>query len=125
MIAGYLGLAGSYPFVCETLWGDQIRVADRSDLATVWIIYLRNEYNVRPEDRMILDCGANIGAFSVFAVSRARSARIVAIEPFPSTFERLVKSVETQSSGTPRDMHSSRAGGGRPEREYVCGSAGG
>ncbi len=94
MIAGYLGLAGSYPFVCETLWGDQIRVADRSDLATVWIIYLRNEYNVRPEDRMILDCGANIGAFSVFAVSRARSARIVAIEPFPSTFERLVESVK-------------------------------
>ena len=92
-IFGYLWLPVSYPFFCVTRSGDRFRVINRSDLATVWIIYLRNEYNVRLEDKVILDGGANIGAFSVFAASRAAGARIFAVEPFPSTFDRLEESV--------------------------------
>jgi FkbM family methyltransferase len=89
MIAGYLGLPVSYPFTCETVGGTKIRVASRADLATAWIIYLRREYMVDPGDEVVVDCGANIGVFSLYAASCAPRSRIFAVEPFPSTFQEL------------------------------------
>ncbi|WP_414901968.1 FkbM family methyltransferase [Sphingomonas flavalba] len=42
---------------------------------------------LRPDD-LFLDIGANIGSYSILAAG-ARRARAIAIEPVPSTFERL------------------------------------
>jgi FkbM family methyltransferase len=94
VIAGYLGLRSSFPFVCESRSGQRINVSGREDLATVWIINLRNEYTVRKDDQVIIDCGANIGAFTIYAAAQAQLARIFAVEPFPSTFEDLRENVK-------------------------------
>ena len=94
MTVGYLGLPISYPFTCETRAGAKIRVAGRTDLVTTWIIYLRHEYTVRPDDEIILDCGANIGVFALYAASTAPRSRIFAIEPFPSTFQELCENIK-------------------------------
>jgi len=93
MIAGYLGLPVSYPFTCGTTGGTKIRVSNRMDLVTAWIIYLRREYTVDPDDEVIVDCGANIGVFTLYAASTAPRSRIFAIEPFPSTFQELRENV--------------------------------
>lgn len=97
MIAGYLGLPISYPFICETTAGTKIRIASRTDLATAWIIYLRREYRVSRDDEVIVDCGANIGVFSLYAASTAPRSRIFAVEPFPSTFQELRDNVALNS----------------------------
>ena len=62
MMGGYLGFQLSYPFICETRKDSKLHINDRYDLIT-WIVFLRGEYEVHPGDRVILDCGANIGVF--------------------------------------------------------------
>ena len=93
MIAGYLGFPITYPFLCVTKTGSTFSLLNQMDLITAWVIYVRHEYYVCPTDNIILDCGANIGIFSVFAANVAKSAKIYAIEPFPETFRRLLYTV--------------------------------
>src|SRR5207245_3538172 len=46
------------------------------------------------DDRLILDAGANIGMFAVWAAQIAPGARIFSLEPWPSTFKRLNRHIE-------------------------------
>lgn len=94
MIAGYVGLPISYPFFCETMAGTKIRLAGRNDLATTWIIYLRHEYTVKADDEIIVDCGANVGVFALYAAASAPKSCIFAVEPFPSTFHELSENIQ-------------------------------
>ena len=57
---------------------------------------LDGEYDVpelNPERPVILDIGANVGAFSVWAARRWPGAAIYSYEPNPETFELLSKNV--------------------------------
>jgi FkbM family methyltransferase len=63
------------------------------DLVTTWIIYLRHEYTVEVVDETIIDCGANIGVFALYAATKAPGSRVFAVEPFPSTFRELCENV--------------------------------
>lgn len=91
---GYLGLrAPSYPFVVHFRTGEQLRIETHHDLVTVWIIFFRNEYRVPETCTTIVDAGANIGAFSLYSARRAPGATIHALEPFPSTRDRLAQTV--------------------------------
>jgi FkbM family methyltransferase len=83
-----------YPLEVKTRCGCQFRVTDRDELGTVWLIFCREDYSVPPDARLVLDLGANFGAFSAFAARRAPAARIVSLEPFPETFDRLSQHVE-------------------------------
>ena len=94
MIGGYLGLPVSYPFICQTREGTKAHISTRADLATMWIIFLRHEYTVKPDDEIIVDCGANIGVFALYAASLVAKSRIFAVEPFPSTFHELSKNMQ-------------------------------
>jgi FkbM family methyltransferase len=73
--------------------GGRIRLDDFFDLTTFWSIFFRPTYPVSPAAAAIVDAGANIGAFTLYAARTARAARILAIEPFGPTFERLTDTV--------------------------------
>ena len=49
--------------------------------------------SVRPSDRVVIDAGANIGLFACYATRRSPAARVVCIEPFPATYERLRETI--------------------------------
>jgi len=52
-------------------------------------------------DCVFIDIGANVGAYSLFAAAQAGPrARIVAIEPQPEIFERLVTNIRLNPFGT-------------------------
>src|SRR5271165_6682308 len=90
----YLGLSGlAYPYVLRLRSGEQIRFEEITDLKAFWQVFLRRVYRVEANDRVILDLGANIGMFTLYAARRAPQARIFSVEPFPSTFDRLVDTV--------------------------------
>lgn len=98
---GYLGLrAPSYPFVVHFRSGEQLRIETRHDLVTLWIIFFRAEYRVPETCTTIVDAGANIGAFSLFAARRAPRATIHALEPFPSTRARLAETIAQNHLGS-------------------------
>jgi FkbM family methyltransferase len=42
---------------------------------------------------VVVDCGGNIGAFTVYAATRAANVRVVAFEPEPATFNCLRRNV--------------------------------
>lgn len=90
----YLGLSSlQYPYVLNLRNGERICLQEFSDLKTFWQVFLRRVYRVQSTDRAILDLGANIGLFSLYAARLAPEAKIFALEPFPATFNRLVETV--------------------------------
>jgi len=92
---GYLGLrTPSFPFVVQFRTGERMHIETHHDLVTLWIIFFRDEYHVPETCTTIVDAGANIGAFSMYAARRAPKATIYALEPFPSTRARLAQTIE-------------------------------
>jgi FkbM family methyltransferase len=92
--AAYLGLSGlQYPYLLRLRLGEPIRLEELTDLKTFWQVFLRRVYRVQAADRIILDVGANIGLFTLYAARRAPQARVFSFEPFPATFSRLLATV--------------------------------
>lgn len=94
LTARYVGLhPGGYPFTATFSTGS-FEFQNLADLATWWQIFYRKIYPVEATDRVIIDAGANIGAFTLYALEKAPQATVIAIEPFPSTFVRLRAAIE-------------------------------
>lgn len=54
---------------------------------------------------VFIDVGANVGAYSLFVAAKAgASARILAIEPQPAVFERLITNIRLNPFGTIKAM---------------------
>jgi len=92
--AAYLGVSSpQYPFVLCLRTGEHIAIEELTDLKAFWQIFLRRVYRVASTDHVIVDLGANIGIFTLYAARCAPQAKIFSVEPFPSTFQRLVDTV--------------------------------
>jgi FkbM family methyltransferase len=92
--SAYLGFSRlAYPFVLRLRSGEQINIEELTDLKAFWQIFLRQIYRVHFSDRVILDVGANIGVFTLYAARCAPQTEIFAFEPFPSTYHRLLTTV--------------------------------
>lgn len=50
-------------------------------------------YQIKNED-VVIDIGANIGAFSIFAAKAAKGVKVFSYEPNSKTFERLFKNIK-------------------------------
>jgi FkbM family methyltransferase len=74
--------------------GIQFRIrADDNDrwiVEEVWVkkIYALPGFEIQSDDTVI-DIGAHVGSFSVFAASRARSGRVICFEPFKESYDLL------------------------------------
>ncbi len=88
LTTAYVGLNGSLPFEIDFPSG-RFEFLERGDVATFWQIFYRGVYPVRSSDRVIVDAGANIGAFSLYALQNAPQATLIAIEPAPDSCKRL------------------------------------
>jgi FkbM family methyltransferase len=86
--SAYLGLNSAFPFEV-TLPSGRFLFCESSDVATFWQIFYRNIYPVRISDRVIIDAGGNIGAFTLFALLNAPGTKVIAIEPATDTCVRF------------------------------------
>jgi FkbM family methyltransferase len=64
---------------------------DRNDVATLFAIFGRQEYGRLPDDAVVLDVGANIGGFALYAAQRG--AHVYSFEPEPSNYRLLLRNV--------------------------------
>lgn len=100
LLKAYLRLgAAQYPIAFHTRSGLRAQVEDFDEVITAWVVFCRDEYLVPPDAKLIVDCGANYGAFSLMAASAAPFSRIISLEPFPETFEKLRANVEANGLG--------------------------
>jgi FkbM family methyltransferase len=88
LTAAYIGLKEDFPFAISVPSGS-FEFVERCDVATFWQIFCGGIYPVEPSDRLIVDAGANIGAFSLYALQTSPTARVIAIEPAPDSCNRL------------------------------------
>ena len=76
--------------------GSQIR-SRIIDSAALLSVHVDGDYDVPgidwPQVRSIIDIGAHVGAFTVWASMRAPAAHVFAVEPNPVTFELLTENV--------------------------------
>jgi len=91
----YLGLRKlPSPFNLHLRSGETLTLEERIDMVIFWLVFVRRHYPVNASDRVIIDVGANIGLFTIYAARQAPGAKIIAIEPFPETCRRLRRQVE-------------------------------
>ena len=64
-----------------------------SDVTTFKHIFAHGDYDIsiKPEPKLIIDAGANIGLASIYFANRYPSAKIIAVELAPSNFQVLLK----------------------------------
>jgi FkbM family methyltransferase len=100
LIGGYIAKRElRYPLDIELRGGGSLRIEDWDELSTFWHVFCCREYDLPPQCKSIVDLGANIGAFTLWASRRFPDAKIVSVEPFPSTFERLAKTIDENALG--------------------------
>jgi FkbM family methyltransferase len=86
-----LGLVPARPYVFRS--GAQLQIGRGIDHAPIIEVFLREEYGAVPDGATILDIGANIGTFSVYAATSARDVRICAYEPMADFHSLLLQNV--------------------------------
>lgn len=95
LLRGFLRLGGPvFPHRVLTRDGWVVDATDWSDLRSIWVVFWGGEYLLHGDEQVIIDAGANIGAFTVFACRRCPAARIWAVEAFPETVSRLRETIE-------------------------------
>jgi len=93
--SNYIGLSAFSLFETTLRDGNRYRLEESYDLETLWQIYFHHAYKLEAADRVIVDAGANIGLFSCYAAAALPECRIYALEPFPPTYQRLERHVES------------------------------
>jgi FkbM family methyltransferase len=67
-------------------------------------------YRVNPGD-VVVDIGANIGTFSVYAAGLCGASRVLSFEPFPDSFRMLTRNVEQNQLNMVTCVNQAVAGG--------------
>ena len=94
LIAEYL--LGRSPATNQVVLRDGLEIglsSHQHDLRTVFVVFARQDYGDIAPGSVILDIGANIGCFSLFA-ARAGAARVLAFEPCHESYSTLVTNIE-------------------------------
>jgi FkbM family methyltransferase len=113
----YLGIRNpSYPFTIHFRNRERVLVETYHDLVTVWVVFFRNEYQVEARCKTIVDAGANIGTFAVYAARKAPGSVIHALEPFPSTRQRLQETLSANGLEHRVTVHPIGLSGGNSTR---------
>lgn len=71
---------------------------EAEDVVTVFLVFMRRDYGFVPAGSNVVDIGANIGVFSLYAAHQG-AARVIACEPGHDTSELLKKNIEANSLG--------------------------
>ena len=68
--------------------GIKFKTEENVDVATIAVIFLKKDYGNIKRNSTVIDIGANIGVFSVYA--GLRNCKVYAYEPMPNTFMVLM-----------------------------------
>ena len=74
--------------------GAVLKIQRGTEHVPIMGIFLRSEYGMPPDDATLVDLGANIGAFSVYAATVARHTRVYAYEPLPQAYQVMQENVQ-------------------------------
>ncbi len=91
-LLNYINIGFVKPGTYKFRNGISIKTVDAHGAGAIAVIFMKKDYGVVDDNSTIIDIGANIGVYSLFAAS-AKNTVVYAFEPDPSNFELLVKNV--------------------------------
>jgi FkbM family methyltransferase len=89
----YISGRGHYPFQLFLRSGSLLELHSREEVAVCWNILVRCCYHLPFQCATVLDVGANIGIFALWAVGQSPNIRVWAVEPCPVTYRRLTQHI--------------------------------
>lgn len=101
-LSTYAGLSRGNPTI-RMRDGTVVHTGSWDDASTVMVVFFKKEYgDLRdiPEGATIIDIGANIGAFSLFAARAAKRSTVYAFEPMPSLYRILERNIGANRLGS-------------------------
>jgi FkbM family methyltransferase len=113
-----LGLVPDRPYAFRN--GARLQIGRGLDHAPIIEVFLREEYGAIPDGAAILDVGANIGTFTIYAATSARDVRICAYEPMPDFHAQLERNVRINGlDGAVRCFNCAVAADTGPRKLFV------
>jgi FkbM family methyltransferase len=123
LLASYLGIwSPHFPLDIALRDGGLVRVFSRGEAKVFWAIFVRECYRLWADCETIVDAGANIGVFSLWAAKRLPQARIFAFEPCPDTFSKLQLNLQVNAFGSRVQATQLALGATCGEREMWTGA---
>lgn len=115
-----IGLRPRKPYVFRN--GARVQLGRALDHAALIEIFLREDYGPIRDNSIIIDVGANIGGFSVYAIGAARNVRVFAYEPWPPYFAVLRENVAlNQQNGSVEYFNLAVAATAAARPLYIAG----
>jgi FkbM family methyltransferase len=74
--------------------GVKIATKGNIDVSTIAVVWIKENYGKMPTNATIVDIGANIGAFSIYAACSGDNNTVYAYEPMPENYELLVRNIK-------------------------------
>lgn len=97
----YSGLMKPGTYSMKTWQGLNIHARNYTDLTVLDEVFIKRAYDQEPRriplGGVVVDVGAHIGSFSLYAVSKRKARRVVSYEPCPDNFEMLKMNVESNN----------------------------
>ncbi len=86
---GFTNSGGKYIF------RNGIEILDREGSLTgiIAVVFIRRDYGNIENPGVIVDIGANIGVFSIYAATEAKDAAVYAFEPVQSNYDLLIQNI--------------------------------
>src|SRR5690242_1020217 len=88
----------------EVVPGISFRVEKQSDVAVIKSIFLKNEYQHEyfkiQDNDTVLDIGAHIGSFTIWATKKASNVSVIAFEPHTRNFQLLEENISLNNIST-------------------------
>ncbi|MEM2195268.1 MAG: FkbM family methyltransferase [Candidatus Methanomethylicia archaeon] len=73
--------------------GIKLKTNEGIDTATIAVIFIKKDYGKIKDNSTVIDVGANIGIFSIYAASTAKNVMIYAYEPMPTSYRLLLENI--------------------------------
>lgn len=91
-IVNYIGFRNE-PKEYEFRNGIKIKTDEGVDAATIAVIFIKKDYGKIDNNSIIIDIGANIGVFSVYATTVSKNTKVYAYEPMQKSYELFLKNI--------------------------------
>ena len=115
LLVNYIGTRFVYPLLYLGNWNKKMIIHNVADKAKFWLrvntsdkltilevwktkTYIDQDFNINKND-VVVDIGANIGAFSILAAKKASDVRVFAYEPDKENYSLLLKNKHLNNSG--------------------------
>jgi FkbM family methyltransferase len=101
--------------------GAKLRIGRGVDHVPVIEIFFRKDYGDMPADATIVDLGASVGVFSVYAATTARNVRVFAYEPMPASFALVQENIRLNGKDKAITAFNYAVGGEAGQRDLFVG----